>query len=188
MSFCSRGGMERRSITRQSYHLEVPHLAAIDGQADESAVLMPPLQTCRTRVYVQQTIRLIIHYLQDMGMSGYEKLRRFFSDLLENSTIITPRITADVLHKHLNVLAFESQYLWKHTQEIPSVSISLYRTHNAPFGIVCRAEWCGKAINDLRRADVARMPYLIALVKVRQVAFVPIRVGVTDYAYSFHSQ
>ena len=110
-------------------------------------------------------------------MSGDEKLRRIGVDRGHYATVITARIAAYVLHQDVGVLAFPSQFLREQTSQVASVAVAVDGT---------QCPELSQTLRHFHRADVAGVPNLIARLKVMQILVIPIRVGVADYAYSFH--
>ena len=110
-------------------------------------------------------------------MSAYEELWRTGVYPRTNARVVVTRISADMLHEHVNVLTFPPQQLGIHPPEVASVAVSAHGTEHPELS---------QAFGNFHRADVAGMPYLVARLEIVQVLVVPVRVCIADYADSFH--
>ena len=138
---------------------------------------MPALYASGTWIDVQKPEGLVIFHLEDMGVTGNEKLRRTGKERRTDRRVVIARITADVLDEHVDILTFETVQFAVHEPQIASVTIATDSTE----GTKGR-----QALSHLYRADIAGMPYLITGFEVVQILLVPITVGVADNAYFLH--
>ena len=112
-----------------------------------------------------------------MRMARDEKLWRRGIDLSSDGGIIVAGITADMLHKHIGVLASESELFGKHESEVAPIAVAADGSEGSEGS---------KSVCNLRTADVARMPYLVAGLEITEVFVVPECVGIAYDSYSFH--
>ena len=103
---------------------EVLELAAVDGEADERAFLVPALNAGSTRVDVQQPEGLIVFYFQDMRMSGDEELRRIGEKRRADGEVVVTGIAADMLDEHIDILALEAVQFAVHQAEVTAVAVA----------------------------------------------------------------
>lgn len=105
-----------------------------------------------------------------MGMPGYEQVRLLLAYDGAYSGGIFSGVASYVCHQYLAILYRETEYLVKFHSQFLSVNISTYSTYLAVFCKTVRNKWT---------ADVAGMPYLVAIVEMQQEFVVPagVRVG-----------
>ena len=139
---------------------------------------MPPLDARGAGVDVQQSELLVVLHLQDVRVAADEELGRTRHELPHDAAVVAAGVAAYVFHQHVYLLALEPQHLRKHAAQVAAVAVAAHGTQG-PEG--------GQAVGQFGRADVAGVPYLVARLKVVQVAVVPVGVGVAQYAYPFHS-
>ena len=112
-------------------------------------------------------------------MSGNKQLRRRQPKPLSYARGIFAWIAADVRHHHLHAVGGENLNGIECTPSLGTVDIDVDSTHHR--------RHFAKALDDGHVANVAGVPNLVTVGKMLGVAVVPQRVGVRQYAYSFHN-
>ncbi len=156
---------------------KVAECTVIDCETDQSAHLMPALQTGSTRIDVQQTKFLVVKDLEDVAVTRNEKLGRMRKKKFSDARVVTAWIAANVCHQ--DVCAFAC----------PSKSLSEESSHVAPVAVAINSSQWAELLQShghFQRTNVAGMPYLVARLKVLQVAVVPKGVGVAKQTDAFH--
>jgi hypothetical protein len=80
------------------------------------------------------------------------------------------RITADVLDKDIDILAFEAIQLTIHQSQVTTIAITTYGTEGTKLG---------KSLSYFHRTYVTSMPYLVAGLEIVQIFRIPVGMGVT---------
>ena len=111
-----------------------------------------------------------------MGVSGNEELGRAGEERSADRGVVVAGIAADVLDKHVDILALEAVQLTIHEPQVAAVAVAADGAE--------RTEG-GQTLGHLHSADIACMPYLVAGFEVMKVLLVPIAMGVADDSDSF---
>ena len=112
-----------------------------------------------------------------MAVTADKEGRRVGVELVDDTAVVATRIAADVSHQDVGSLAGPPQFLGEHEAEVAAVAVADHGTQGAE---------SGKAIGKLGAADVAGVPYLVALGEVLEVLIIPVGVGVAQETYAFH--
>ena len=158
---------------------EVTELTLVGGEADERAHLMPALQTGSAGIDMQQVQLLVVLNLENVAVATDEELGRTGVELVADAPIVATGISSDVRHQDVCALAVPSQFLGIHQTEVTSVAVADDSTQRTELG---------QPLGYFHAADVAGMPYLVALGKVFEVFRVPVGVGVGKEANAFHDR
>ena len=126
---------------------------------------MPSLKSCCSGINMEQSERTVVLDFQYMGMTANEKLRRTSINLTGDRRIITTGIAANMLHEHVNVLTLEAENFRVHQAKVTAIAVAT----NSPD----RTEFC-QPFDELSRANVASMPYLIARFEIVEIFVIPI--------------
>lgn len=166
------------AATRKCDNLTVLEVAAVDGQSYDGTVFMPPLQSRGAGIDVQKIKRLVVLDLEDMAVTANKEFWRRGINLTAYTRVIVAGISADMFHKHINILALPAQTLGEHKAQVTAVTIAINSTEGA--------ELC-QTLCNLHGAYVAGMPNLVARLKIVKILVIPIRMGITDNSYTFHN-
>ena len=111
-------------------------------------------------------------------MAADEQLRRTGIDLPGNARVIFSRITSDMFHQDIHLLAFETQHFGEHATQVSSVAIAADSPQKAERR---------KPFSQFSGTDVSCMPDLIAGFEIVQITIIPVRMGVAQNADLLHS-
>ena len=101
---CRANGMSNYSINMQKipstkcYYLTICKMVPVNRKSHQRPFFLPSLDACSARINMQKIQRFVILHFQNVGMATDEQLWRTGSELTNNTSVITPRITTDVFH------------------------------------------------------------------------------------------
>ena len=130
---------------------------------------MPALVACGAGVHVEALQLIVVHHFQDMGMPADEQLRGTGDELFFDVGCITGWVTADVRHVHFHAFALPAQLFGVYGADVVAIDIAVYTF-----------QWfeCAELLGKGDGAEIAGMPYFIALVEMGEHGGVEIMVGV----------
>lgn len=108
----------------QLEHLHSVDFSAINMKAKSGPDCVPALVSAGSGVDIQEVLRLIIHYFQDVGMTADEKVRTVLPDEVPGFGIIVPRRSADMGHQHPEPFAVPETEHRTPVQQAPVVAIA----------------------------------------------------------------
>ena len=126
---------------------------------------------------MQKVERLVVFYLEDMRVTSYEELWRIGKEQLPHADIVVAWIATNMFDQHIDILALETVQFAIHQSQVASVAVAADSSQGTILS---------QFLSHLQRADIASMPYLVAGLKVMEVLWVPVAVGVADDADSLH--
>lgn len=165
------------SAVGQFDDFEVLDFAPVDDESYQRSFLVESVQPGGTGVDVQTFQCFVIEHFQDVRVARDEELGRVYVDLRYHLAGIFAGVSADVCNPHVDSFDGKPLVLWVAQAQLVAVDIAIDR----PEGFQ-RLE----PVGQLYRADVARVPNLVALGKIFLVAVVPPGVGVGQQTYLYH--
>ena len=161
------------AVVGEFYHLAACDVAAVEGESDEGAHLLPSLLAGGTRIDGEQTQTAVRDDLEDVTVSAHEDfgLRQFQSRL--DARRVSPWVSANVCHDHL--YPFHSEYLGLlvESSQFGPINVAIHCSNLGPNGLQHRHE---RGV-----ANVACMPYLVAVGKMLGIPVVPVAMSVAYY-------
>ncbi len=134
---------------------------------------MPSLEAGGSGVDVEEAYLTVVLDLEDMAVTTDEEVGRTVDELGIDGTVVMPGVASDVGEQDLGLFTAEAEELGEHATQLSAVAVA-YDCSQGTKG--------SEAVGDLGGADVACVPYLIALCKVLYIAVIPIGVGVAEEA------
>ena len=138
---------------------------------------METRNACGTGVDVEKSELLVVHDLEDVAVTGNEELRWLGIEAAADAGIVMTWIAADMLYEYFDAFALEAVFLTEPLADVVTVDVAKH----SPQGL-----YCGKPVGDVETADVACVPYFVALGEIGFVAWIPVAVGVGKKTDSFH--
>jgi hypothetical protein len=150
---------------------QVTDFLLIHLKAQQRPHRVKTLLPCRTGIHVQEMGLQcgVGHDAQDVRMPADEQVGRVVAELLAHGRIVLGRVTADVRHPNVQFFA--------HKSLVFKVLFPHIRAVNIPENRPKRLE-SGQPGGYLKLANVARVPYFVALGEMLENAFVQETVGV----------
>ncbi len=102
-------------------------------------------------------------------MAGNKELGRIDKEFPCNAAVVVTGIAANVFNEHIGFLTPETEYLRIQPAQIAAITITTYGS-----------KWLqvGQTLGQLKRTDVAGMPYFVTRGEISLIPVIPIAVGV----------
>ena len=133
---------------------EVLNFGVGDFEAEEGADLVEALYACGSGVEGEHVVVWVVHYSENVAMSANEDFGFYGEDLAKCFCVVFARKTTDVGHEYLDAIDVEFEKFGEVVSDVLSIDVAMHST-----------KW-GKgaeAVDYVERADVASMPYFIAI-------------------------
>lgn len=167
MIFCSLQRL--RLLFCEFDNLAVGDVVSVDCEPDKSAHFVPSLLACRAGIYVQQGEFFVVDYFKDVRVTVDHKADVVFGKQAFHAGPPFAGIPADVSEEHAYAFAVEYEEFVAETSHRAGVDIAAHGSDGANFR---------QTADDVIVADVAGMPYFIAVGEMEGITVVPPRVCV----------
>ena len=119
----------------------------------------------------------VVVNFENVRVARNEEVGRVGKDFRADASVVVAGVSADVFHQDVGLLHAEAQNFGEQAPHISAVDIAVNGSQRADVG---------QAVGHFHGADVACVPYFIALGKVFFVALVPIAMGIAEQSNSRH--
>lgn len=161
----------------QFYHFQIFHLPFLQAEPHHRADLVEPLPPAGPGVDVQEMENGIGHDLEDVGVAANEQPgMRCVKDLFNPGGVFAG-VASDMGEKYFYALQRKNEVLRITAAQGPAVDIA----ENSPQGLERL-----QLVSHFYRADVARVPDLVAPGEVVQNSGMQVAVGVGEQADALH--
>ena len=163
---------------RHFYHFQIAYVAPIDFEAQQCAHLMETIDAGGSGIHGQHLQCVVVLHFQYVRMSADKQVWLVGQNFAIGLRAVTSGIAADVGHEHFDVFALEGEEFGTTPAHHSGVDVA---TDSAE----TRADGEQTAIGVFV-ADVAGVPYLVAVGEMDGEAVIPARMCVGQYAYFKH--
>lgn len=144
---------------------ETGDMAIVKGEAEKGAHFLPSVVTGRPRIDMQHTKLMVGYDFQYVGVSANHQIDAVFGEDAFHSGCIFPGIAPDVGHPDPDTLNFKTFHLFTAAAHVAVVDIATHGPYDRGYSF--------KPTDNVDVADIACVPYLIAILKVDCIAVVP---------------
>ena len=113
----------------------------------------------------------VVHHLCYMRMTGDEEAWRGCAQLARHGAVVTAGVAADVFHQHVDVFAAETELQGELAAHVRAVNVAVH---------AAQGSYGAEAVGNGERAEVAGVPYLVAVGEVVGETGVPVGMGVGE--------
>ena len=152
------------------YYLAIPHVSAVDGKFYDCADTMPAGCAGRPGIDVEKVQLFVVNYFQYVGMPGNHQPDALLSKQRFHTLCPFAGIAAYVSEQNLNTLNTEYLKFTAFSAHHSMIDVSANGTHHGSNIL--------KTLHYAIVANVAGMPYLIAIFKILSKAIIPAAMSV----------